>query len=30
MQGLWLRGRAGLLVSEGRWFDSLGLLVKVY
>lgn len=30
LQGrLWLRGRASALLSEGRWFDSPGLPVKV-
>ena len=26
---LWLKGRASVLLSEGRWFDSPGLHVKV-
>ena len=26
---LWLRGRASVLLSEGCWFSSLGLLVQV-
>ena len=26
---LWLRGRANILLLEGRWFDSLGLHIKV-
>ena len=26
---LWLRGRASILLLEGRWFDSPGLHVKV-
>ena len=26
---MWLRGRANVLLSEGRWFDSSGLHVEV-
>ena len=29
MGWLWLRGRASVLLLEGRWFNSTGLRVKM-